>query len=360
MNISRSRSGLPDRVSRYLSLGLAASLALPTGFAQSTEEFRRLQEENAALRRRVAEMEGRSAPAPQAASPRAIAPASSPALPAPGTTAEGITVLSPFQVNSEKDYGYLKTNSATATRIGMEIQKIPLSISVLSEDFIRDTGMREISDVLRYSASAAGDTRQGVKAPGNSATPSGTFTLRGFPISSRLRNGLNRYSYYNMDTVDRIEIIKGPAAVFFGQGFPGGVINYVTKQPQFTQMPATFSYSYGGNEERMGAERTTMDQNTVFSSSAAMRMVAVWDDNIGSQTGEFKKAFTFAPSVKFVPFASGKVRILADFEYSKARQNNDGQGWIYPEQWFSDYKIRPPPCSSRLAPAPLGSIPGRQ
>lgn len=338
MNISRSRSGLPDRVSRYLSLGLAASLALPTGFAQSTEEFRRLQEENAALRRRVAEMEGRSAPAPQAASPRAIAPASSPALPAPGTTAEGITVLSPFQVNSEKDYGYLKTNSATATRIGMEIQKIPLSISVLSEDFIRDTGMREISDVLRYSASAAGDTRQGVKAPGNSATPSGTFTLRGFPISSRLRNGLNRYSYYNMDTVDRIEIIKGPAAVFFGQGFPGGVINYVTKQPQFTQMPATFSYSYGGNEERMGAERTTMDQNTVFSSSAAMRMVAVWDDNIGSQTGEFKKAFTFAPSVKFVPFASGKVRILADFEYSKARQNNDGQGWIYPEQWFSDYK----------------------
>src|SRR6185503_21196231 len=111
-----------------------------------------------------------------------IAPAEAPPAPAAArgtstrtpalTMDEGVQVLSPFEVRSDKDMGYLKTNSATATRIGMEIQKIPLSISVFSEDFIRDTGMREIQDVMRYSASAGGDTRQGVKPPGNSATPS--------------------------------------------------------------------------------------------------------------------------------------------------------------------------------------------
>jgi outer membrane receptor protein involved in Fe transport len=334
------------RARHALAATLAALLTVSFASGQTGDAaaLRRLQEENAALRKRLAELEVRTTPAPTPAPSAAPATrgAAAPAASTLVTPEEGVTVLSPFQVNTDKDYGYLKTNSATATRIGMEIQKIPLSISVLSEDFIKDTGMREISDVLRYSASAAGDTRQGVKPPGNSATPSGTFTLRGFPVSSRLRNGLNRYSYYNMDTVERIEIIKGPAAVFFGQGFPGGVINYVTKQPQFTQIPTTFSYSYGGNSERMGAERASMDQNTVLTKKAAMRMVAVWDDNIGSQVAEFKKAFTFAPSVAIVPFDSGKLRIKGEFEYSKARQNNDGQGWIYPDQWFADYKAPTP------------------
>ena len=89
-------------------------------------------------------------------------------------------------MSSEKDYGYLKTNSATATRIGTEIQHVPLSISVLSEDFVKDTGMRDIQDVLRYQASSSGDPRMGIRPPGNSATPSGNMKLRGFPISQRL------------------------------------------------------------------------------------------------------------------------------------------------------------------------------
>ncbi|MEZ5413045.1 MAG: hypothetical protein R3F03_01910 [Opitutaceae bacterium] len=38
---------------------------------------------------------------------------------------EEIVQLTPFEVESEKDYGYLKTNSATATRIGMEIKRSP-------------------------------------------------------------------------------------------------------------------------------------------------------------------------------------------------------------------------------------------
>jgi outer membrane receptor protein involved in Fe transport len=339
------------RAKQILAIGLAAMLTATAASGQSADSdaMRRLQDENAALRKRLAVLEGQAQPAAPAAQPsQASAPAAAQPSVAPSVVDKDVVALSPFEVKSDKDYGYLKTNSATATRIGMEIQKIPLSISVLSEDFIKDTGMREIQDVMRYTASASGDTRQGVKPPGNSATPSGTFTLRGFPVSSRLRNGLNRFSYYNMDTVDRIEVIKGPAAVFFGQGFPGGVINYVTKQPQFTPLPTVLSYSYGGNSERMGAERATMDQNTVLSKNAAMRMVGVWDDNIGSQRAEFKKAYTFAPSLTFVPFESGKIRVKAEFEYAKERHNSDGQGWLYPDQWFADFKA---PSAALLAAA---------
>jgi len=148
------------RVRTYLSLGLAASLAIPISFAQSTTDVRNLQEENAALRRRLAELEGRGAAPAPAAQPVSAAPAVMAPAPSGTTTSSSngeITVLSPFQVSTDQDYGYLKTNSVTATRIGTEIQKTPLGISIMSSDFLADTNMQNVTDLLRYTATGSGD-----------------------------------------------------------------------------------------------------------------------------------------------------------------------------------------------------------
>jgi hypothetical protein len=124
MNPTPHPSAAADRVRKIVSLCLATSIA-GTSFAQAPtgDALRRLQDENAALRRRLAELEGKAAPAPATQAPAASA-AKAPGAPAARlTTDEGVAVLSPFQVAEDKDYGYLKTNSATATRIGMPIQK---------------------------------------------------------------------------------------------------------------------------------------------------------------------------------------------------------------------------------------------
>ena len=79
-----------DRTKKIVSLCLAASIAASTGHAQapSADSLRKLQDENAALRKRLAELEGKSAPAAPAASP---ASAKAPAAPAAArlTTDEG-------------------------------------------------------------------------------------------------------------------------------------------------------------------------------------------------------------------------------------------------------------------------------
>ncbi len=250
----------PRRKNERLHFASAAALAAVmsvSSFGQTLtpDQIRQIQQENEALRKRVADLEGRASPPPpssQAAPPAAatavpgapLAPRTTTAAPRPGSATtpaavptttsvtgasgssgpngNGVVTLSPFEVQSERDYGYLRTNSATATRIGTEIQLVPLSITVLSEDFLRDTNTRDIQDVLRYTSSSAGDTRMGVLQPATGATPSGNMSLRGFPINSRLRNGVLRYNLYNLDNVERVEVIKGPAAVFFGQAFPGG------------------------------------------------------------------------------------------------------------------------------------------
>ncbi|MEY4006839.1 MAG: hypothetical protein RLZZ221_2935 [Verrucomicrobiota bacterium] len=200
-----------------LASSLAALCIAPAGFAQSADAaaLRRLQEENAALRKQLAEAQGKTAPA--AAQPAAAAPAARPAA-APAATSrlatdEGVSALTPFEVKTDKDYGYLKTNAMTATRIGMEIQKVPMNISVISEEFLKDTNARSLTDLFRYSAASSGDTRFAMRVPANEATPQGQFTMRGFQVNTLMRNGVFRYISHNFDNIDRVEVVKGPATV---------------------------------------------------------------------------------------------------------------------------------------------------
>lgn len=326
-----------DRIRSALAIGLATLLTVSAS-AQATDSdaLRRLQEENAALRKRLAELEGPAQPAatPAPATARASAPAVTAAPTETTTSADGTVLLSPFEVKTDKDYGYLKTNAATATRIGMEIQRVPMNISVMSEDFIKDTGISTITDVLRYTASGSPDSRYAMRVPGNSATPQGNFTMRGFTVNSLLRNGVFRYASYNLDNVDRVEIVKGPAAVFFGQGYPGGVINYVTKKPIFSKNATSVSYAVDDN----GGSKVVLDHNAALASNAALRIVGAWTDTGGDRIGEFRDNYNITPSLSLVPFKSGVVKINLEFEYLKERYNENDYAWIYPQGWFDAYK----------------------
>ena len=331
---------LSHRLKKSLLFPLVLSLGLIANANGATEDdLRKLQEEVAALRAENAELRRLRAPqaetTAESAAPQRPAPAvATSTSPTPTSTlsdepADADTVrLSVFSVSSSKDYGYLKTNSATATRIGMEIQKVPFNVSVISRDFLDDTNSRSLMDLLRYTSSASGDTRFAMRRPGNEATPSGAFTMRGFPVNTLMRNGVFRYISYNLDNVERVEVVKGPASVFFGQGYPGGVINYITKQPSFVKIPNTFRYSVNDN----GGQKVVADANLVLSDKAALRVIGAWEDSPGERRFEFRKNINFTPSLTLVPFESGKVKINLDLEYLRESFNQNDYEWI-----FSDF-----------------------
>lgn len=314
-------------------MGLFATSLLP-GQTGESEVIRALREEVAALRKQLA-----ATPAPAAAPAPAATPAPAPAAvtaPEPasattGTNADGeeVLTLSSFVVKSEKDYGYLKTNAATATKIGMEIQKVPMNISVVSEEFLDDTNARSLTDLFRYSAAASGDNRFAMRVPANEATPQGGFTMRGFTVNTLMRNGVFRYISHNFDNVERVEVVKGPAAVFFGQGYPGGVVNFVTKRPSLTTIPNSLTYQVLDNS----GQRASFDVNTVLDNKkAAFRVVGAWEDAGGERTYEFTRGMSVSPSLLFVPFASGKVRINLEAEFSDKKFHVNDYDWI-----FSDF-----------------------
>ncbi|PAW64187.1 MAG: hypothetical protein B9S34_13030 [Opitutia bacterium Tous-C1TDCM] len=318
------------RARQALAASLAALIAATSVSGQTADAaaLRRLQEENAALRKRLAEFETRVAPAPAQAPATATAtpPASAVgAAPARLATDSGVATLTPFEVKTDKDFGYLKTNSATATKIGMEIQNIPLNVQVLSAEFLADTNARSLTDLFRYSAAASGDTRFAMRVPANSATPQGTFTMRGFVVNSLMRNGVFRYTSYNLDNVERVEVIKGPAAVFFGQGYPGGVINYISKLPNFDRTFGSVTYQVNDNS----GQKSTFDQNVAVGKKAAMRVLGSWEDTQGERRFEYRRGFTANPSLSLLPFDSGKVKITAEVEITREKFSWNDYDWIY-------------------------------
>ncbi len=128
--------------------------------------------------------------------------------------------LSPFTVQSQRDFGYQASNSITATGIGTPIRDIPANINVLTRDFIRDRGV----DDLRFVADSASSSTTNIRERRQ-------INLRGFEALIQ-QNGFDN-NYLSFENVDRVEIIKGPSAVFHGVVRPGGVVNVIKATPKF-------------------------------------------------------------------------------------------------------------------------------
>ena len=121
---------------------------------------------------------------------------------------------------------YRSLQGHTATRTETPLLEVPQSIQVLPIEIAESQAAQTVNQLLRNVSGATPDT-------GFQGTQDGVY-LRGFSVSPVLRNGYRRASNIGLSSlanVDRVEVLKGPAAVLYGSGSPGGVINLVTKRP---------------------------------------------------------------------------------------------------------------------------------
>ncbi|MBH8571584.1 TonB-dependent siderophore receptor [Nostocaceae cyanobacterium CENA369] len=126
-------------------------------------------------------------------------------------------------VTGEQD-GYRVPDSTTATRTDTPQRDIPQSIQVIPQQVIKDQQITRIGDATR---NVSGVTQQG--GYGGSTD---NYNIRGFTTYNNLRNGFAvQDDLVNPTNIERIEVLKGPASVLYGQFEPGGVVNYITKQP---------------------------------------------------------------------------------------------------------------------------------
>jgi iron complex outermembrane recepter protein len=133
-------------------------------------------------------------------------------------------------VTGEGQQGYRVPNTSVGTRTDTPLRDIPQTINVVPQQVIRDTQSRNITQALE---NVPGLIAQGAGA----ANTRDYFTARGFEQYDALVNGLPDQqitSDGNIFNVERIEVLKGPASVLYGDsgnGSVGALINYVTRRP---------------------------------------------------------------------------------------------------------------------------------
>lgn len=197
--------------------------------------------------------------------------------------------------------GYVATRTATATKTDTPILEVPQTINVVTADQIATQGARNITQALRYTPGL------GVNGFTDRNNIADEITSRGFaPTPLYFDGGYLPYAgslggapQIDPYTLERVEVLKGPASVLYGQNQPGGIINMVSKRPT-TEPRSQVKFGLGSYHRVNGAIDTSgpLDEQKEFS----YRLVALAKkgndqlDHTNSQRKLVAPSLTWAPS----------------------------------------------------------------
>ncbi len=242
--------------------------------------------------------------------------------------------LPAFNVSASQDRGYRAGNSVSATRIDTPIKNLPFSVNAFTEDFISDIGARSLEDILNF---APGITNAGREF----GTGSTKVNVRGFE-SDPQRNGFPSSGYIDAATIARVEVVKGPASLLYGQIAPGGVVNYLSKRPLDKK-----SYAFDQSIGSYNYLRSTADLNQpLVKDKLLFRFNGVWENGFEYVDKADSETTVIAPVITWKVTPSSALTL--DYQWFKRRENAPA---------FMRQNIRVPVASASLYPMP--GVPGR-
>jgi iron complex outermembrane receptor protein len=213
--------------------------------------------------------------------------------------------------------GYRADSAPTTLKMDAPLMKTPISVGVVTRQAMDDQQAISVGDALFTNVSGV--------------TPStaqlDVFKVRGFfnVLGNMYKNGLMEYRVRNLDTsnLQSIEVLKGPAAMEFGRGEPGGVIDLVVKRPL-----ATPYYSVQEQVTSYSGTRTTIDATGPLTEDKSLlyRVNGTFFRTDSYRNFVTDRNFFIAPTITYHPVE--QFRINVDFEY----QNRT---------WVDDYFILP-------------------
>lgn len=138
----------------------------------------------------------------------------------------------------------------SATRTNRELTDIPASVLLISKKEINELPVDAADDILKYNSSMVIDRKNGIFSKNSSVTMRGLngtartlILLDGVPMNKADGGGVN-WNRINMESIDRIEVVKGPGSALFGGNAMAGVVNVITGKPSDT-LAGSFRVSYG-------------------------------------------------------------------------------------------------------------------
>lgn len=231
-----------------------------------------------------------------------------PKAPAP---AEETIVLSPFTVQTSTDVGYQASSSLAGIGLNTKLTDIGSTVSVITSQFLSDTGSNNLRDLLIYQTSAE-STGFGGNLSGADPSPGGSpgepslsngnsgNRIRGLAAADNARNYFKSIIPMDGYNTERVEINRGANALLFGVGSPAGIINTSTTAANLNKQSGKVELTLGSHDSQRGSfavnlvplkgrfaiaiagvsDETRYQQNFALSDSDRQYVALAWDPKI--------------------------------------------------------------------------------
>lgn len=245
--------------------------------------------------------------------------------------------------------GYVASRSTVGTKTDTPILETAQSISVIGRKQIEDQNALTVTQALRFTPSVASETRGA-----SGETRLELFLIRGFqaPVfldGMLLPGGRDANATVDPFRLERIDIIKGPASVLYGQSGPGGLVNLVSKVPQFVNHGEIFVQGGSFHTLRGGIDvgGPIPSEAGPLANQFAYRIIASgWNADGPVNTTRIERAL-ISPSLTWRPSADTNLTIIANYQrdpFSGYYGAAPGLGTVFPS-------------SFGIAGGPLGRLP---
>ncbi len=229
---------------------------------------------------------------------------------------------------------YVSTDGLSASKSDIPLVEMPQSVSVVSRDMIDLLNWTSLNESVRYSAGATGEA----------FGPDERYDwlqIRGFdpvqfidgvqaPIGSVNNTGTDLYGS------ESVEVLKGPAAVLYGQAPPGGIVNMISRRPEMARR---------GELEVQGGEYNMWQVGGDFTGAigdrTSGRITALYRDRETQVDFLQSKRMFISPAIKFDFSDATSLTLLANYQDDDIE--NQSTGFL--------------PIQGTLLPNPLGKVP---
>lgn len=219
--------------------------------------------------------------------------------------------------------GYRATRAVTASKTDTPLSETPQAVTVVTRDQFTDQGANTLQEALRYAAGVRADLY------GLDSRSDG-ISIRGADADSYIDGLRQTNDYYTSTarpepyTLERIEVLRGPAAMLYGQGSTGGVVNMVSKRPQ-----AEFQGEVGVQVGNYGRKQIQADITGPLTADGQWlyRLVAVGRDSDTQVDQVRDNRALLMPTLTWRPDAATSLTLQGLYQNDKTGSTNQFFPW---------------------------------
>ena len=209
--------------------------------------------------------------------------------------ADSAVVLSAFEVVADPGDTYQALNTSSISGTNRSLERLPITAEIYNATMMQDLGTSDVVDLLtnRMTGIGAGENGGGSSAANGALAGDRfnmqTFAVRGLAAFPRRNGFMYLGNLAEGFAYERLEVIRGPQSLLYGNNPAGGVINVSTKKASFGGNFASAEFK----TDKYGSLRYQLDANyatKVFNRRAAVRLAALksdqnfWREVIGRKT----------------------------------------------------------------------------